>query len=166
VNSITVPIGLFYACLYPSALSPAPNGNQQVARVLTNNRNPQAQGVDMNQTIRQKQAVLQVLRDRISMSTSEMYKMIGRDEPVREPRFNVVPLGKNKFDVIERSTGLSRDARDGHGMACDYAKQLEKNADFFEKVRVTTSRLGRTLLRWTIGTATLLVVFAYFGAQP
>lgn len=83
-----------------------------------------------------------------------------------EPRFNVVPLGKNKFDVVERSTGLSRGARDGHGMACDYAKQLEKNADFFEEVRVTTKLFGRTLLRWTIGVAAMLVVFAYFGAQP
>lgn len=120
----------------------------------------------MNQTIRQKQAVLQVLRARLSMSTSEMYLMIGREEPVRAPRFNVVPLGKNKFDVIERSTGLSRGARDGHDMACDYAKQLEKNADFFEEVRVTTSRFGRSLLRWTIGAALMLIVFAYFGAQP
>lgn len=33
-------LGLFYACLYPSALSPAPNGNQQAGRALTNNRNP------------------------------------------------------------------------------------------------------------------------------
>ena len=120
----------------------------------------------MNQTIRQKHAVLQVLRERLSMSTSEMYQMIGREEPVRAPRFNVVPIGKNKFDVIERSTGLSRGARDGHDTACDYAKQLEKNADFFEEVRVTTSRFGRTLLRWTIGTALLLIVFAYYGAQP
>ncbi len=120
----------------------------------------------MNQTIRQNQAVLQVLRERVSLSTSEMYKMIGREEPVRAPRFNVVPIGKNKFDVIERSTGLSRGARDGHGMACEYAKQLEKNADFFEEVRVTTSRFGRSLLRWTIGAALTLIVFAYFGAQP
>lgn len=120
----------------------------------------------MNQTIRQKQAVLQVLRERVSMSTSEMFQMIGRDEPVRAPRFNVVPIGKNKFDVVERSTGLSRGARDGHGVACDYAKQLEKNADFFEEVRVTTSRFGRSLLSWTIGCAVVLVVFAYYGAQP
>lgn len=120
----------------------------------------------MSQTIRQKQAVLQVLRERVSMSTSEMFQMIGREEPVRAPRFNVVPIGKNKFDVIERSTGLSRGARDGHGMACDYAKQLEKNADFFEEVRVTTSRFGRSLLRWTIFSAVVLVVFAYYGAQP
>lgn len=64
----------------------------------------------MNQTIRQKQAVLQALRDRFALSTSEMYVMIGRKEPVKVPRFNVVPLGKNLFDVVERSTGVSRGA--------------------------------------------------------
>ena len=119
----------------------------------------------MNQTIRQKHAVLQVLRERVSLSTSEMYQMIGREEQVRAPRFNVVPIGKNKFDVIERSTGLSRGARDGHDMACNYAKQLEKNADFFEEVQASGRQFGRTLLRWTIGCAALLVIFAYYGAQ-
>ncbi|VVN75702.1 hypothetical protein [Pseudomonas fluorescens] len=120
----------------------------------------------MNQTIRQKQAVLQLLRARVSMSTSEMFQMIGREEPVRAPRFNVVPLGNNKFDVIERATGISRGDRDGHSMACDYAKQLEKNADFFEGVRVTTSRFGRSLFRWTAVCAVALVVLAYCGARP
>lgn len=120
----------------------------------------------MNQTIRQKQAFLQVMRARVAISTSEMFQMIGREEPVREPRFNVVPLGKNKFDVIERATGNSRGARNGHGMACDYAKQLEKNADFFEEIRASSRLFGRTLLRWTVGCAVMLVIFAYFGAQP
>ncbi|VVO40240.1 hypothetical protein PS712_05784 [Pseudomonas fluorescens] len=119
----------------------------------------------MNQTIRQKQAILQVMRERVSMSTSEMYQMIGREEPVRAPRFNVIPLGGNKFDVVEHDTGVSRGARDGHDMACDYAKQLEQNADFFEGVRLTGSRFGRILLRWTIACAVMLLVFAYFGAQ-
>ncbi|MGH8387903.1 MAG: hypothetical protein ACRESJ_20855 [Pseudomonas sp.] len=118
----------------------------------------------MSQTIRQKQAVLQVLRDRLSMSTSEMYQMIGREEPVRVPRFHAEPLGANKFDIIDRSTGLSRGARDGHGNACKYMDQLEANADFFEEVRVNTSRFGRTFLRWTIACSVVLVVFAYFGA--
>jgi len=68
--------------------------------------------------------------------------------------------------VVERATGISRGARDGHGMACDFAKQLEQNADFFEEIRVSTKRFGRTLLRWTIGAAVMLVVFVYFGAQP
>ncbi|WP_347911356.1 hypothetical protein [Pseudomonas grandcourensis] len=119
----------------------------------------------MNQTIRQKQAVLQVLRDRLSMSTSEMYQMIGRDEPVRVPRFNVVPLGKNCFDVVERSTGLSRGARAGHDSACHYAQELEDNADFVQSVGMTARRFGRIALRWVTGMAVMLTVFAYYGAQ-
>ena len=157
-------LGLFFARVYPSALPSAPNGKQQAGRVLTNNRNPH-EGIVMNQSIRQKQAVLQVLRERVSMSTSEMFQMIGREEPARPPRFNVIPLGGNKFDVIEHDTGLSRGARNGHDTACGYAKQLEQNADFFEEVRVTTRRFGRSLLRWTLGCAVALAVFAYYGAQ-
>ena len=120
----------------------------------------------MNQTIRQKLAVLQALQARFEMSASEMYVMIGREEPVKVPRFNVVPLGKNLFDVVERSTGVSRGARTGHDGACQYADQLERNADFFSAAKATSRRFGFRMLRWTLGFATMLVVFAYFGAQP
>lgn len=120
----------------------------------------------MNPTIRQNQAVLQVLRERVSLSTSEMYQMIGREEPVRAPRFNVIPLGGNKFDVVEHNTGVSKGKRDGHDLACDYAKQLEKNADYFEEIRQSGRFFARTLLRWTVGCAVLLAVFAYYGAHP
>lgn len=119
----------------------------------------------MNQTIRQKHAVLQVLRGRVSMSTSEMYKMIGRTDPARPLRFNVIPLGGNKFDVVEHDTGFSCGARIGHDMACGYARQLEENAEFFEGVRTTINQFGRTLLRWTLVCSVTLVLFAYFGAQ-
>ncbi|MGW8466521.1 hypothetical protein [Pseudomonas sp. CLCA07] len=119
----------------------------------------------MNQTIRQKQAVLQVLRDRLSMSTSEMYQMIGQEEPIRPLRFTLVPLGANKFDVIERSTGLSRGAQAGHDCACRYAQQLEKNADVLDSVGVSVRRFGRLMLRWVGGFAVLLGAFAFFGAQ-
>lgn len=119
----------------------------------------------MNQTIRQKHVVLQVLQERVSMSTSEMYKLIGREEPVRSLRFTVIPLGGNKFNIVEHATGISRGARNGHDMACRYARQLEKNADFSEGVRTTTRRYGRTLLRWTLVCSVALVLFAYFGAD-
>jgi len=119
----------------------------------------------MNQTICQKQAVLQALRDRFALSTSEMYVMIGREEPVKVPRFNVLPLGKNTFDVIERSTGRSRGARLGHDCACQYAEELEHIADFTDAVKSTSKRFGVRLLRWAIGFVTLLAVFAYYGAQ-
>ena len=119
----------------------------------------------MNQTIRQKYTALQVLRERVSMSTSEMYKMIGREEPARPLRFNVIPLGGNRFDVVEHDTGISRGARNGHDMACGYARQLEKNADFLEGILRTTSQFGGTLLRWTLVFSFVLVLFAYFGAE-
>ncbi len=119
----------------------------------------------MNQTIRQKQAVLQVLRDRLSMSTSEMYQMIGQEEPVRAIRFTLVPLGANKFDVIERSTGRSRGARVSHNCACRYARQLEEQADVVNSVGLSVRRFGRLVLRWVGGFAVLLGVFAFFGAQ-
>ncbi len=119
----------------------------------------------MNQTIRQKQAVLQVLRDRLSMSTSEMYQMIGQEEPIRPLRFTLIPLGANKFDVIERSTGRSRGAHVGHDCACRYAQRLEENSDALYSVGVSVRRIGRLMLRWVSGMAVLLGVFAFFGAQ-
>ena len=119
----------------------------------------------MNPAIQQSQAVLQALRERVSLSTSEMYMKIGREEPVKVPRFNVVPLGKNLFDVVERATGVSRGARTGHDGACRYADQLERNADFFSAAKATSRSFGFRLLRWTVGFSMMLVVFAYYGAQ-
>lgn len=119
----------------------------------------------MNPAIQQSQAVLQALRERVSLSTSEMYMKIGRDEPVKMPRFNVVPLGNNLFDVVERSSGASRGASTGHNGACQYADQLERNADFIRAAKATSLLFGARLLRWTISFASLLVVFAYYGAQ-
>ena len=119
----------------------------------------------MNQAIQQSQAVLQALRERVSLSTLEMYQMIGREEPVKTPSFNVVPLGKNLFDVVERSTGVSRGERTGHDGACQYADQLERNADFFDAAKATSKRFGFRVLRWTLGFSAMLVVFAYYGAQ-
>lgn len=120
----------------------------------------------MNPAIQQSQAVLQALRERVSLSTSEMYMKIGREEPVRVPRFNVVPLGKNLFDVVERSSGVSRGARTGHDGACQYADQLERNADFFDSAKATSRRFGRRVLRWTVAFAVMLAVFAFYGARP
>lgn len=119
----------------------------------------------MNPAIQQSQAILQALRDRVSLSTSEMYQMIGREESVKVPRFNVVPLGQNLFDVVERSTGLSCGARTGHNGACHYADQLERNADFFGACKTKSRLFGARFLRWTIGFAAILAVFAYYGAH-
>ena len=97
----------------------------------------------MNQTIRHNQAILQRLRFQTSLATIEMYQRIGRDEPVRILHYTVVPRGGITFEVIERSTGTAKGEPANHKTAKAFA---------------------RTLLRWTIGSALLLILFAYFGA--
>jgi len=119
----------------------------------------------MNQTIRQKQAVLQVLRDRMRLTTAEMYEKIGRPDPAQLPRFTVVPMGKNTFDVIDRASGVSRGARSGHDNACSYAQQLESTADFMCSARATGWHFFSLLLRWSIVTACVLGAFMFYGAR-
>lgn len=118
----------------------------------------------MNQTIKQSQAILHGLRLRTSLATSEMYQHIGREEPVRAQRFTVIPRGGNTFEVIERSTGTAKGELFGHDNACQFARQLEDNAEFFAASHKTAKAFARTLLRWTAGLALMLFLFVYFGA--
>ncbi|MGO4003709.1 hypothetical protein ABVN23_21810 [Pseudomonas fluorescens] len=118
----------------------------------------------MNQTIRQKYAVLQVLRERVSMSTAEMHQKIGREESAPTLRFKVVPLGSNTFEIVERSTGATKGELFGHDNACQLAKQLESNAEFVAANCKTARAFARALLRWTAGGALTLTLFAYYGA--
>jgi hypothetical protein len=107
----------------------------------------------MNQTIRQSQAILQGLRLQTSLATTEMYQRIGRDEPVRILHYTVVPRGGITFAVIERSTGTAKGKTFDHDNACQFAAS-----------RRTAKTFARKLLRWTTGSALLLILFAYFGA--
>ncbi|MNP57168.1 hypothetical protein D3C76_1519690 [compost metagenome] len=118
----------------------------------------------MNQTIRQSHAILQGLRLRISLETSTMYQMIGRDEPVHAPRYNVLPRGNNTFVIVDRSTGTPKGERFGHVNACQLAQQLEDNADFFASTRSAAKHFAGWMLRWTLVLAAVLLVFAYYGA--
>ncbi len=107
----------------------------------------------MNQTIRQNQAILQGLRFQTSLATTEMYQCIGRDEPVRILHYTVVPRGGITFEVIERSTGTAKGEPFG-----------DDNASQFAASHKPAKAFARTLLRWTTGSALLLILFAYFGA--
>ena len=118
----------------------------------------------MNQTIRQSQAILLGLRLQTSLATTEMYQRIGRDEPVRILHYTVVPSGGITFEVIEHSTGTAKGEPFGHDNACQFARQLEDNAEFFAASHKTSKVFARTLLRWTAGAALTLFLFAYFGA--
>ncbi len=107
----------------------------------------------MNQTIRQSQAILQRLRLKTSLATTEMYQRIGRDEPIRILQYTVVPHGGITVEVIERSTGTAKGESFGHDNVRQFAA-CHKPAKAF----------ARTLLRWTTGSTLLLILFAYFGA--
>lgn len=107
----------------------------------------------MNQTIRQNQAILQGLRFQTDLATTKMYQRIGRDEPVRILHYSVEPRGGITYEVIERSTGTAKGKPFDHGNTCQFAAS-QKPAKAF----------ARTLLRWTTGSALLLILFAYFGA--
>ena len=117
----------------------------------------------MNQSIKQSQAILQGLRLRTSLETSTMYQMIGRDEPVRAPRYNVLPQGNNTFVIIDRTTGTPKGERFGHVNACRLAQQLEDNADCFASTRSAAKHFAGWILRWTLVLAAILLIFAYYG---
>ncbi|MBF6039453.1 hypothetical protein H8F22_11275 [Pseudomonas sp. P154a] len=107
----------------------------------------------MNQTIRQSQAILQGLRLQTSQATNEMYQRIGRDEPIRILNYTVVPHGGITVEVVERSSGSVKGEPFSHYNDCQFAAS-HKPAKAF----------ARSLLRWTTGSALLLLLFAYFGA--
>lgn len=118
----------------------------------------------MNQSIRQQKAVLEALQQRFNLSASEMFQKTGRQEPVRAPRFHAVPLGGNKFDVIERATGRSRGACEGHGKACARMDSLEAQADAMETGKNIVKGFARSMFRWTCGIAAMVTLFALYGA--
>lgn len=106
----------------------------------------------MNQTIFQRRAILDGLRERSAIATTEFYQKVGIDEPVRPVRFNVVPRGDNMFAVVDRSSGHTKVSCAGHGDACRLAQRLE---DSFVPTpaapkRSTGSNLAAHMMLWTL----------------
>jgi hypothetical protein len=106
----------------------------------------------MNQTIFQRRAILDGLRERTTLATSEFYQKVGIDEPVRPVRYNVVPRGDNVFAVVDRSTGQMKVSCSGHSCACQLAQDLE---DSFvpapaARKRSTVSNFAAHMMLWTL----------------
>ena len=118
----------------------------------------------MNQTIKQSQAILNGLRLRATLATTEMYQLIGRDEPAPTRRFQVVPRGDNAFAVIERATGNPKGECTGHGPACALAEQFEQQAMLLAAGKSAIKGFGWRMARWTFALATAMAVFALYGA--
>ncbi|MEE4148406.1 hypothetical protein [Pseudomonas viridiflava] len=112
----------------------------------------------MHQTISQRRAILEGLRQRCTLSTAEFYDKVGRFNPATLPRFTVVPNGNNEFGVVERSTGVVRGVHRGHSAACKAAEQLEAKP-------VRKRSFASHMLRWTAAFATGIALFALYGAS-
>jgi len=115
----------------------------------------------MHQSISQRRAILEGLRQRCTHSTAEFYGKVDRLNPASLPMFSVIPNGNNQFGVVERATGEVKQICTGHDTACKFAQQLEqappskKPADF-----------GTLMLYWTATLSVIIGLFAFFGAHP
>ena len=107
----------------------------------------------MHQTISQRRAILEGLRQRCNLSTAEFYDKVGRKNPAALPSFTVVPNGNNEFGIVERSTGLVRAVHRGHGTACKAAEQLEAKSAHHPS-------FSSYMLRWTAALALGIAIFA------
>ncbi|EPF68296.1 hypothetical protein [Pseudomonas syringae] len=112
----------------------------------------------MHQTISQRRAILEGLRQRCNLSTVEFYDKVGRHKPAALPRFIVVPNGNNEFGIVERSTSTVHGVHRGHSAACKAADQLEDQP-------IRQRSFATHMLRWTAVIATGLALFALYGAS-
>ncbi|GFM89379.1 hypothetical protein PSCICO_47780 [Pseudomonas cichorii] len=115
----------------------------------------------MHQTISQRRAILEGLRQRCTLSTAEFYDKTGRFNPATLPRFNVVPAGGNQFGIVERSTGVVKEVCTGHNAACKTAQHLEQVPA--QKPKASFAVL---MLRWTAILCVIIALFAFYGSHP
>jgi hypothetical protein len=121
----------------------------------------------MHQTISQQRAILEGLRQRTQLATSEFYAIIQKDEPVRVFRYIVEPRGGNLFSIVDRTTNKPVGIRTGIMDATDFAQHLE---DAPAPVPLKTSRqslarlVASRMTAWTITLTGGLLAFALFEA--
>ncbi|RAU43466.1 MULTISPECIES: hypothetical protein [unclassified Pseudomonas] len=111
----------------------------------------------MNQTIQQKRAVLDVLRQRAKQATAEFNA---------KPRFVVVPHQNNLFGVLDRKTGVECAEVAGHNSACQAAQSFENVADFTQAAQINVGNCARLMLRWIAVVSLVTLGFVAMGYQP
>lgn len=112
----------------------------------------------MHQSISQRRAILDGLRERTRQATAEFYQKPGVNPPPLAPLFIVKPVGGNNFEVLERATGKIVAQRFGHNNATGCARDLEAKAKQFN-----VKAFGQALSLWALRIGALLAVFAFFG---
>ena len=114
----------------------------------------------MHQSISQRRAILDGLRERTRQATAEFYQKPGVQPPPLAPMIIVRPSGNNTFSLINRATGLVVAERFGHNNATAHARELEaKEAQFNVK------QFGKMLSNWALRIGVTLTVFAFFGSH-
>ena len=108
----------------------------------------------MHQTIQQKRAILDVLRQRAQAARADFNA---------KPRFVVVPHQNNLFGVVDRQTGVERAEVAGHNSACRAAESFENVANFTKAAQVTVGNFAQLMLRWTVILCAILTGFVVLG---
>lgn len=119
----------------------------------------------MHQTISQRRAILQGLRERCTLSTAEFYDKVGRVNPACAPRFTVVPCGNNEFSVVDRNTDQTKAVCTGIDKAVRFAKHRDEATAETPPAKPPAD-FGTLMLRWTATVAIILGIFAFYGAYP
>jgi hypothetical protein len=116
----------------------------------------------MNHTIRQSQELLAGMRQRSQGYNAAARRSVGLPQD-RPCRFQVYPAGRNTFDVLDRTSGQQRGARHGHLAACEFAKQLERQAELQECQHLGSKHFGFTMALWALLFGAVIASIMLFG---
>ena len=119
----------------------------------------------MHQSISQRRAILEGLRQRCTLSTAEFYSKVGRPNPAPAPRFNVVPCGNGEFSIVDRSSDRTKAMCTGIDKAVRFAKRCDESPVAVQQSK-PQANFGVLMLRWTAFFCLILGLFAFFGAHP
>lgn len=79
----------------------------------------------MHPDIQMRRDIVDGLHQRSRLATIELYRLIGRPEPVVAFRMVVRPAGRDFFHVVDSQTDKVMGYRCNHNEACALAKRLE-----------------------------------------
>lgn len=84
----------------------------------------------MHHSIQSRRDIVDGLHQRSRLATAELYRLIGRPEPLVTFRMMVKPAGRDFFHVVDSQTNKVMGFRRNHNEACALARSLEcRHAD-------------------------------------
>lgn len=79
----------------------------------------------MHPSMQARRDIIDVLRQRSALATTESYRLINRHMPVCTFQLKVKPAGREFFHVVDNQTGKVQGFRRDHNEACALARRLE-----------------------------------------